>query len=388
MRARIRARDGLLLLVAGLGPAALTAILLLIGHNQRDYVFLYLGLVAVLAVARGLWPALVSAVVSFLLVDYFFVPPVRTLTIADEEDIVNLIAFLATAVLIGLLASHRRRAHLAAEALAEQLNRINRELVRLNKEQAVASQAALRLAVSEEQVRALKEADRLRRDLLAMVSHELRTPLATILAESTDRAPADAALLQQRLLTIAGEARRLEVLVRDMLDMARIEGGALELHLEPIRLADAFAAAAEQLQRRSPTRPVHWDQDRAQVDVLADWERLGQILSNLLDNADRFSPPGIPIELKASEEQEGLVTVRVRDRGPGVPANLGERVFERFVRAGPDHSSSGSGLGLAIVKGLVEAHAGTVGLEQDEQGTTFRFTLPRSEDGDESNPAG
>src|SRR5579872_46684 len=121
---------------AVLGPPALTAALVpLASPQQRDYVFLYLGLVAVLAVLRGLWPALLAAAISFLLVDFFFVPPVYTLTIADEQDIVNLLAFVATAAGVGVLASLRRRALLESEALTLQLRELNAELIRLNKEQ-------------------------------------------------------------------------------------------------------------------------------------------------------------------------------------------------------------------------------------------------------------
>src|SRR5216683_6242622 len=109
-------------MAAVLGPAIVTAVLVNFSHQvQRDYVFIYLGLVAVVGVVRGLWPALACAVISFLLVDYFFVPPVGTFTIADEQDIVNLIAFLVTAGVVGLLASRRRRTLLESEALTRQL---------------------------------------------------------------------------------------------------------------------------------------------------------------------------------------------------------------------------------------------------------------------------
>jgi signal transduction histidine kinase len=125
---------------------------------------------------------------------------------------------------------------------------------------------------------------------------------------------------------------------------------------------------------------VDWDQPAAQVDVLADWARLGQVLDNLLANADRFAPAGTPITVKVSSETSGLVTIRVADRGPGVATELRERIFERFVRgdANDQATSSGTGLGLAIVKGLVEAHAGSVALEESPHGAgaVFRFTLP------------
>src|SRR5690348_17660905 len=376
-----RRPDWFMWLVALAGPAVITSALFNLSHqSQRDYVFFYLALVAVVGVFSGLWSALACAVVSFLLVDYFFVPPVYTFTIADEQDIVNLAAFLATAGVVGLLASRRRNAQLQAEALARQLQQANTELVRLNKEQAATAQAELRLARSEQQIHALQESDRLRRELLANVSHELRTPLGTILAESTDtskqRSPEET---RRALQTVAAEARRLNTLVADMLDMTIIEGGALELDLTPFDLADAIDSAVERLHRVSPDREVGWDRAAAQAEVLADWDRLGQIFDNLLSNADRFGPAGTPIRIAVSREDPGLDTIRVSDQGPGIPAELRNRIFERFFRGQTNGSSGGTGLGLAIVKGLVEAHAGTVAVEErPEPGAVFRFTLPEA----------
>jgi two-component system sensor histidine kinase KdpD len=277
-----------------------------------------------------------------------------------------------------LLAARRRYALLQAEALTHQLREANSELVRLNKEQAEAASSELRLARSEQQIQALRESDRLRRELLANVSHELRTPLGTILTESTDltnaRTPAD---MEVTLQTIASEARRLKLLVDDMLDMTVIESGSLELDLEPLDLADAIAAAADRLHRVAPKREVTWDAEAARVEVLADWDRLGQIFDNLLSNADRFGPPGTAIRVDVALESPGLVTVRVVDHGPGVPVELRDRIFERFFRG--DGKAGSTGLGLSIVKGLVEAHAGTVAIEDGAQpGATFRFTLPEA----------
>ena len=367
------------------GPPLITAGLFHLMHQaQRDYIFFYLALVAVIGVFRGLWPAVVCGIVSFLCVDYYFVPPVYTWTIADEQDIVNLSAFLATAVLVGLLASRRRDALLQAQALARQLQQANTELIRLNKEQAEAAQAALRLARSEQQIRSMAESDRLRRELLANVSHELRTPLGTILTESTDsgqeRSPTEMA---QAMRIIAAEARRLNTLVADMLDMTIIEGGALELDLAPVDLADAIEGAAERLHRASPQREVKWDRAAARDEVLADWERLSQVFDNLLSNADRFAPDQTPIEIEVAHDQPGLVTVRVIDHGPGIPAELRDRIFERFFRGQSNGGGGGTGLGLAIVKGLVEAHAGSVAVEQrDGVGAVFRFTVPEARSSD------
>jgi signal transduction histidine kinase len=227
-------------------------------------------------------------------------------------------------------------------------------------------------------VRALQESDRLRRELLANVSHELRTPLGTILTESTDAAGAGPEV-KAKLDIIALEAKRLKALVDDMLDMAVIETGALELDLVPLDLGDAIDAAADRLHRVSPDRKVEWDPGAGHVEVLADWDRLGQIFDNLLSNADRFAPPGTPILVRVSHEEAGLVTIRVSDRGPGIPPEIRERIFERFFRGESDGKVGSTGLGLAIVKGLVEAHAGTVTVEDGpEPGAIFRFTIPEA----------
>jgi two-component system sensor histidine kinase KdpD len=375
-----RASDWVAWLTAVAGPVLLTAVLVQVtGAEKRNYVFLYMAVVAVVGVLRGLWPALLAAGLSFALLDYFFTVPYNTFTISSPEDVLNLTIFVITAGLVGVLASRGRRALLESEALARQLREANTELVRLNKEQAEAAQAALRLARSEQQIRNLQETDRLRRELLANVSHELRTPLGTILAESSARTGLEGTIdAQRKLETVEAEARRLEALVTDMLDMARIEGDALDLDLEPTGVGDAIAAAIERLHHVSPRRDVEWDSP-TDVDVLADWNRLGQVLDNLLANADRFAPAGTPIAVRVSREDTQMATIRVIDQGPGIPPELRPRLFERFVRgdSGTDGAKSGgTGLGLAIVRGLVEAHAGSVALEESAAGATFRFTIP------------
>jgi len=377
-----RRRDLLMGLGAFGAPVALTAVLLpLGGQQQRYYVFLYLGLVAVLATIWGLWPALVAAAVSFVCVDYFFVAPYGTLSIANLTDLVNLVVFFGAAGLVGAVASRRRREQLRAEALARALGEANQELLRLNREQAAAAKAELRLARTEEQVRSLQESERIRRDLLANISHDLRTPIGTILTETTNLS-ADQAIrdgLRSRLDIVAGEARRLAAMVSDMLDLSRIDVAALELDMEPIALGEAIAAAVERLQVVFPARRVEWNAEAAAVEISADWRRLGQILDNLLANADRFAPANTAIELEVIAD-DGRAIVRVIDHGPGVPREWRERVFGRFVRAtGPTDPGGrrGNGLGLSIVRGLVEAQGGTVTLEPQgsDAGAVFRFTL-------------
>ena len=372
------------------GPIAITALLSLVQPaTARDYVFTYVALVAVLGTLSGLRPALLGAVLSFLLVDYFFVPPLHTLTIADPSDLVALVVFAAVAGAAGGVGSGRRHAQMEAERLAAELRRSNADLERLEREQAEAAAMAVRLAQTQQQVRVLEASDRLRTDLLANVSHELRTPLASILTGGTEllERPHLALLVRAEVEAIVSEARRLERLVSDLLDMARIEAHAVTLDAVEIDLGDAIGAAAGRLRLVSPGRPVEISVPPDGLEVLADWDRLGQILDNLLQNADRHAPPGTPITVEATPGKRSMVVVRVIDRGPGVPEAQRERIFERFVRGVTDGQAdeesgrpgqSGTGLGLAIVRGLVEAHAGRVWIEDPEggEGARFAFTLP------------
>ena len=362
-------------------PVLLTAVLAQTNSPQREYAYLYMAVVAVIAFLRGLWPALLAAAVSFLLFDYFFVPPVHTLTIADAQDLMNLAIFFGTAGVVGFIAGRRREAQMRAESLAHELKNANAELVRLNRDQAASAQAAVRLARTEQQVQLLQQAEQDLRDLLATISHELRTPIGTILTDSTNmlRTQEMNTSVRYRIEGIASEARRLNRLLADMLSLGRIESGALHLTLEPVQVGDAVAAAAERLKRTAPDRKVEWDPSEAAISALADWDSLGQIFDNLLDNANRFAPSGTPISVRVSQEAPGQVTVRVLDHGPGVPAAMRDRLFNRFVK-GPSDDGDGSGLGLAITRGLVEAHAGSIALEDAQPGeTTFRFTIPKSE---------
>jgi K+-sensing histidine kinase KdpD len=352
--------------IAILAPAGLTGVLVAINSGStRDYVFLYLGIVAVLGLASGLRDAIMAAGSSFLFVDFFFVRPVHSLQFADPTDLINLCVFFGAAGLVGTLGSRRRAAQLRAESLARELQDANVELARL--------------AETERQVRALEETDRLRREVLANVSHELRTPLASILTGTT-------ALQQRRSLpddlrsgvdAMAIEARRLNRLVSDLLDMTRIEGGIIDVRPVEVDLSEAIQASADRLHLRSPGRPVGVEVATSIPEVVADWNRLGQVLDNLLDNADRAAPAGSPIRVRATRPEAGEVVIHVIDAGPGVPEQLRERIFERFVRAeGTDSQvNAGIGLGLPIVRGLVEAQGGRVWLEPASAGAGARFAF-------------
>jgi K+-sensing histidine kinase KdpD len=358
-------------------PGALTLVLVGVSFDSpRDYAFLYLSIVAVLGVASGVGPALVAAALSTILVDYLFVPPKHTLSIGNTEDVVNLLVFFGAAGLVGTLGSLRRNAQLRSQALATELQRANLDLAGLNREQAEAAHVAARLAERDRQVQVLEETDRARHEFFANVSHELRTPLGGILTGATavlrrvDLQPS----LRAELDEVAAAARRLNRLVSDMLDMARIEGGAIDLRLDRVDLADAIDAAVRRLSHANPRRRIEVHVAPGTPEVMADWDRLGQVIDNLLANADHFAPDGTAVVISAVPADESGV-VRVIDMGPGVPREQHERIFERFVRG-----SGGTGLGLPIVRGLVTAQGGRVWLEEPAagEGGRFAFSMPRA----------
>jgi K+-sensing histidine kinase KdpD len=353
-------------------PGALTLVLVGVNFdNPRDYAFLYLSIVAVLGVGIGVGPSLVAAAVSTVLVDYLFVPPKHTLSIGNTEDVVNLLVFFGAAGLVGSVGSLRRNAQLRSQALTAELQRANIDLARLNREQAEAAHVAARLAERDREVQVLEETDRARHELFANVSHELRTPLGGILTGATAvlrRANLDPAL-REELDDVAAAAQRLARLVSDMLDMARIEGGAMDLRLDRVDVGDVVEAAVGRLRRANPLRSAEVRIAPGTPEVMADWDRLGQVLDNLLANADHHAPEGTAISVSAAPDAGGVV-IRVVDAGPGVPADLAERIFERFVRG-----SGGTGLGLPIVRGLITAQGGRVWLEPPGAGEGGHFAV-------------
>jgi K+-sensing histidine kinase KdpD len=366
--------------IALVAPPLLTLILARLPTSEaRPYVFLYLGIVVSLGLLTGLIPALVAAAMSSVLGDYFFLSPIGSLSLLNLSDVLYLVIFFATASGVGSVAALRRRAIIEARHLTRTLAEANTELERLYREQAAAARTAVRLAQTQQQISALRDADRIRRELLQNVSHELRTPLASILTGATvllGRADLSGAV-RDGLSGIVTQSRRLDRLVGDMLDLARIEGHALELRLEPTDMRDAVEAAVGRLNQIRPTRDVRVTMEAGPLEAVADWDRLGQVLDNLLVNADRYAPPTTPIEIEVTHGARGTIVTRVIDHGPGVDPALRDRIFERFVR--DEHSGAeGTGLGLAIVRGIIEAHAGRIWLDDPDSagGAVFAFTLP------------
>jgi two-component system sensor histidine kinase KdpD len=235
------------------------------------------------------------------------------------------------------------------------------------------------LAVEAEQVRLQMETERLRNSLLSAVSHDLRTPLATITGAASMLVEGSGRLAESPRRDLAesilDEADRLNRLVANLLDLTRLEAGAIRLDRQLQPIEEVIGVVLGRMDRQLAGHPVetHLPGDLPPVPI--DGLLVQQVLVNLLDNAVKFSPPGGAIELSAAHEGPDLV-VAVADRGPGLPAGKEQQVFEKFFR-GEGQAHTGSGIGLAICRGIVELHGGRITAEnRPGGGSVFRFTLP------------
>jgi two-component system sensor histidine kinase KdpD len=234
-----------------------------------------------------------------------------------------------------------------------------------------------RAAVESSERRALAETDRTRTALLAAVSHDLRSPLAAVKAAVTSLrsgtivwSPEDEAAL---LETIEESADRLDDLVANLLDMSRLQTGAVRAHADEVELEAVARAAVRQV---TGGEHVEVQVDESAQLVVADAGLLERVLVNLVGNAVSHTPPGTSVRVVA-EASAGRADIRVVDRGPGVPAEQRERMFAPFQRLGDVPRGEGVGLGLAVARGLTEAMGGTVTVEDTPGGgLTFVLDLP------------
>ncbi|MEV5981584.1 ATP-binding protein [Streptomyces sp. NPDC052114] len=244
-----------------------------------------------------------------------------------------------------------------------------------------AAVARARLAEAAAEVEPVKAADRMRTALLRAVGHDLRTPLAAGWAAVTSLRSRDvdfSAEDRDALLATADESlAKLDRLVENLLDLSRLQAGALTLTLRPTGLQEVLAPALDSLPQGGPGVRVPGPDDLARIpDVLADPPLLERVIANLTGNAARHAPPHEPVMISASA-LAGRVEVRVVDRGPGLPAAGRERLFEPFQRLGDTDNSAGLGLGLALSRGLTEAMDGTLTPEDTPGGgLTMVLSLP------------
>jgi two-component system, OmpR family, sensor histidine kinase KdpD len=440
---RRRRRLGWLLAAGGL--PLLTVVLTQVGDRLElpSVMLLFLLLVVAIAAVGGLWPGLAAAVSGFLLVNWFFIRPQHTFTIAQFEDVLALFVFLAVGAVVAsfvALAARRQAEGARARAEAETLARLagtsslSAVLDGLRRVLALEGAAVLHLlderwqieaasgdripdlpsagtstieldpthtlalvgpAIASEDQRILdvfvreleaavhlgeleaeaeaagaaSAANDLHRAILSAVSHDLRTPIAAIKASVTSLLQRDVAWTPEAqrefLETIDEETDRLNSLVGNLLDMSRLQANALEITAEPVALEEVLPAVLHNVGVLDGS--IELDVPATLPRVLADRGLLERALANVIANAVDFSPRGSPPRVLAGLV-DGVVDVRVVDRGPGVPLSERERLFEPFQRLGDSGHSEGIGLGLAVAKGFVEAMGGEIEVDDTPGG--------------------
>jgi two-component system sensor histidine kinase KdpD len=465
MKSRRRQLGGFVAAVAGL---PLLTLALHAGHGLplTDDILLFLAAVVGVALLGGLWPALLAAVGGFLLLNYFFTPPLHTLTIATEGNLVALAVFVVVALAVSWVVDLAGRRTLQAaragadartlatvagsvlrgadplDALLHQLRdtfalesvtllersgsgwrpaasvgspaasppaspppaspppaspppaeamtvRADEDLVLVLRGpsiepgarrivEAFAAQAAV--ALRQQRLAAAAEGDRVRTALLAAVSHDLRTPLASAKAAVAGLRSPEVSFGEQdraELLATADESLdRLAALVANLLDMSRLQAGALGMTPVSVGLEDVVPRALDELGPAGRRVEVRIPDDLAAVRV--DPGLLDRVLVNVVGNALRYSPPGRPPVITAACH-DGRIRLSVIDRGPGIPAGDRDRVFQPFQRLGDRDNHTGVGLGLALSRGLTEAMGGTLTPEDTPGGgLTMVIALPEA----------
>jgi two-component system sensor histidine kinase KdpD len=261
--------------------------------------------------------------------------------------------------------------------------------------EAFSGQAALAiervyLARQADQAQILQATERLERSLLNSISHDLRTPLSSIMgALSSLRDEKNSLDTESRreLIDLAWEeAGRMNRFVSNLLDMTRLEAGALKIKKEPYDVQDLLGSCLASLEPRLKGKKVKIDLPSDLPLVPMDSVLMAQVLGNVLDNALKYSPPGGMIEI-AARIREKRVEIEVADQGPGIPEEYLTQVFNKFSRITREDGTSGIGLGLTISKGIVEAHEGKIWAEnRPGGGSKIVFTLPLTTSGTESKP--
>jgi two-component system sensor histidine kinase KdpD len=239
-----------------------------------------------------------------------------------------------------------------------------------------------RLTQQAAEVKILREVDRLRSELIANVSHELRTPLGLINISCSsllmDDVEFDRDTQRNFLSSIEEEVGKLEKIVENLLDLGRVEGGRLHLEKQPTDLAELARNVVRAMKTLSTRLSFECNFVSEPLMATVDAKRIEQVLRNLLDNAIKYSPNGGTILVQGSLEKSQIL-ISVTDQGIGIPADVWDKIFERFYRAENVITlrMRGAGLGLSVCQGIVEAHGGHIWVEsQPGVGSIFCLTLP------------
>jgi len=430
---------------------------------------LYLIPLGMITAFWGLGPGIVSALITFLTFNYFFIEPYYTFTVHHPADVVILIVFFIVAVVISQLVARAQAgldAAMAREREATQLYELSTALTGLHDEHAIAqilakqihavaqgeyvelniagadpfvfqlpniipparlpeliapieaargvigeillwrpepaisssekrllktfaSQGALALerawlVEAESRAKVLEESDHLKSILLSSVSHELRTPLSTIKAAASSlrghEVSWDSPARIELVAAIDEEADHLNMLVGNLLDMSRIESGALQPEREWNILPEILGTVLVRMRHSVEKHQIEVDIPESLPLVPVDYVQIEQVFTNLVSNSLKYAPEQTRICIRAFMKDESI-HVQVSNQGPHVPQEHLERIFDKFYRITAADRVTGTGLGLSICKGIIEAHGGRIWAANVSDGLAFNFTLPLIWDG-------
>lgn len=230
-----------------------------------------------------------------------------------------------------------------------------------------------------------KEIDQMKSDFISLVSHELRTPLTSIIGFVSFILDGKAGAINNRqrnsLVRVQRQSKRLAALINDLLDISRIESGRIQIKQEPISILEIVAQRIEEIRPQADEKSIQLDLTTPESvpQMFGDEARLGQVFTNLIGNAIKFTPNNGEVNVKI-QVGGNLLHVEVIDTGPGIPAEERQKVFDKFYQLSDisTRQQGGSGLGLSIAKSIVEAHGGTLWIDDGNQGkgSNFQFVLP------------
>ena len=374
-----------------IGTALITSVLAPFQQqvNATTVALTFLLVVLFVALFWGSRPALLASVLGMFCFNFFFLPPLYTLTIAHAENWVALIVFFTTALAVGQLSARAKQRAEEAEGRKREVESLYTQL-----------QAAFERASEAE---AAKRSERLKSALLDAVTHDLRTPLTSIKASITtliDEAHGptegnppvtlDEESRLEMLEVIDQESDRLNRFIGDLIELARIEAGELQLRRRWGAVDEIISTALTRAKSLTAKHRVEINSDKESPVVRVDANAVSEVIYTLVDNAAKYSPPDSTIMIDAHRGPDGMVIMAVEDEGTGIPREMRERVFDKFFRAMRNgdvstHQPAGTGMGLAIAKGIVEAHEGKIWIEDtaNGKGTRVVFALPI---GDEEDP--
>lgn len=342
--------------------------------NSTPVALAFLLVVLFTAAVYGSSPAIAVSIISVLCFNYFFLPPYSTLAIADPQNWVAFCAFLVTALIAGNLSSRVRRRAEEAEGRQKEIRSLYDQLTAMFEK---ASQAE-----------AMKQSEQLKSALLDAVTHDLRTPLTSMKVAVTSMLTTDSQSSmdeegrREMLEVINTEIDRLNHHLEGLIEIAQIEAGAMQPRRSWTNLDEIVSISLARAAGIVSHHKVKLDVERNLPPVRVDEKSMSEVIYLLLENAAKYAPEDSEILLQVKAMKNETLKISIEDQGIGIPVELREKVFDKFFRASFDPEMkmhpAGMGMGLAISRALVEAHGGSIWIEDTAtaRGTRVSFTIP------------